>query len=108
MTKVIEFETVSPLFEMERDGVAPFTFRQVDYHDPRFRALAQWRLGCTWLIKITNPATSEYFYRKLVSVDYVRWVNWDIAQDPSRAFLERLQVFEDWRILVLGEIVKER
>ena len=90
---------------MERDGIKPFTTRKVDYKDARFRALAQWQPGWGWAIRITNPATGESFIRELKSVDYVRWVDWEIARQPDRTFFERLQVFEGWKIIVMGEIV---
>ena len=103
--KVIDFKSISPLFEMERDGIKPFTTRKVDYKDARFRALAQWDIGRSWAIRITNPAPGESFIRELKSVDYVRWVDWRIALQPNRPFWDRLQVFEGWKIIVLGEIV---
>jgi len=103
--KILEFRSVSPLFEMERDGTKPFTTRKIDYKDKRFRALSQWQPHFQWGIRITNPATGESFIRKLESVDYLRWVDWEIAQQPNRPFRDRLQVFYDWKILVLGEIV---
>lgn len=103
--KLLEFKSVSPLFEMERDGIKPFTTRKVDNKDARFRALAQWNIGWSWAIRITNPATGESFIREIKSVSYVHWVDWHIALQPNRLFLDRLQVFEGWKIIVMGEIV---
>lgn len=109
--KVIEFKTVSPLFEMERDGIKPFTTRLVDYHDCRFRALAQWhpdrlydpqKIG--WLIKITNPATGEYFYRELIDKLYMPKPDFFIPESDYRAIYRRLQ---KWLILYLGKEIKE-
>ncbi|GAH60931.1 unnamed protein product, partial [marine sediment metagenome] len=69
--KVIEFKTASPFFVWENEGSKPFTVRQVDRKDPRFRALEQWRPGYKWLIKSTNPNTGDYFYRELIGVRYM-------------------------------------
>ena len=73
--KIIDFKTVSPLFEQERDGEKPFTVRKRDPKDKRFRALSQlgWgNKGQGWLIRITNPATGESFIRRLYWWDYIR------------------------------------
>ena len=73
--KVIEFKTVSPLFEMERDGIKPFTIRKRD-KDKRFRALAQWIEDYKWTIRITNPATGESFDRLITNVSYLFYADW--------------------------------
>lgn len=104
--KILDFKTVSPLYEMERDGIKPFTVRLYDSKDKRFRALSQWVAGCNWAIRITNPATGESFIRKLKSVDYLRWVDWDIADQTDRPFWDRMQVFIPWRVIVFGEEVQ--
>lgn len=90
--KVLEFKTVSPLFEMERDGIKPFTTRRVDIKDSRFRALSQWQLGLDWAIRIVNPSTGETFTRKLIEERYIR----------DR---DLLLVQPEWKILYLGELL---
>jgi hypothetical protein len=37
----LPFKTVSPLFEMEKSGEQPFTYRKIDYLDSRFAILKQ-------------------------------------------------------------------
>lgn len=59
--KILDFKTVSPLFEMERDGSKPFTTRMVMPKEAKHRALSQWQPGYKWGIRITNPATGESF-----------------------------------------------
>jgi hypothetical protein len=105
--KILEFKSVSPLFEMLRDGTMPFTTRKVDYHDPRWRALSQWRHGCNWGIRITNSRTGKSFIRKLEVVDFVRWLDFESRSKPKEGLFYRFQALLDWRILVLGEIVEE-
>jgi len=101
--KTLDFKTVSPLYEMERDGIKPFTERLYDYTDSRFRALSQWNERCNWAIRIENPDTGESFVRLIQSVDYLRWVDWHIASEANRNFWDRMQIFEKWRIIVFGE-----
>jgi len=74
----VEFTTVSPLFEMERDGIKPFTTRNIDHTDNRRDILFN-PLNDV-LIKITNPATGESFTRKVAHITYVpltyyHWIN---------------------------------
>lgn len=99
--KVIEFKSISPFFEQERDGEKPFTVRQWHTNDTRFRALALWDLACRrrghkpdWLIKLVNPATEEYFYRRL---EDVVWFPGQTGKGP----------LANWLILYLGKEVKE-
>lgn len=97
--KIIEFKSISPFFEWERDGIMPYTVRQIDYKDARFRALAQWYKrhdGPVWYIKITNPATGEYFYRKIIEKRFF--------PGPTSSGWPRLK---EWLILYLGEQIKE-
>jgi hypothetical protein len=107
--RVIEFKSVSPLFEMERDGTKPFTTRLVDYQDPRFRALVQWRPDCLydpgklpWYIKETNPATGEYFYRELI--DVIEMPEPEFTAPEHNAAYKQLR---KWLILYLGKGIKE-
>ena len=89
--KVLEFKTISPFFEMCRDGEKPFDIRKVDNKDPRFRALFQVRFqkNTRWAIKFTNPATGEYF---------VRWLQaWEYLTDENRYCIK-----PDWLIMYLG------
>uniref|UniRef100_A0A6H2A4R4 Uncharacterized protein n=1 Tax=viral metagenome TaxID=1070528 RepID=A0A6H2A4R4_9ZZZZ len=71
MKKTINFKTVSPMFEMERDGKKYFTIRKIDYKDSRFRALGQWIKEWDWLIKITEPSTDETFTRHIFNVSRI-------------------------------------
>jgi hypothetical protein len=98
--KILDFKSVSPLFEMERDGDKPFTTRKIDQKDKRFRALSQWHLGENWGIRITNPATGESFVREIVVVSYLRY--FDPRPDD---YWKRQAAFYDWRIIVMGELV---
>lgn len=89
----IKFKTVSPLFEMERDGIKPFTTRRWDSKDSRFRALSQWRPAYKWAIRIVNPQTGESFTRELLDHHYIR----------NRATM--MLIKPEWVILYLGEKV---
>lgn len=84
---VIEFKTVSPLFEMERDGIKPFTERLIDSEDVRFKLLSRWVQfpAITRVIKITNPATGESFVRRF-----------------SGAMT--LPIHQQWLVIYLGEL----
>ena len=93
MYKVIEFKTVSPLFEQERDDSKCLTFRQYDYKDPRFRALSQWRCELEWYIKITNPQTDESFVRRIYNFSYLRWFDISGHRDPS------FYPHDNWRVI---------
>lgn len=99
--KVIDFKTVSPLFEMERDGVKPFTVRRADAKDKRFKALSQWNCELDWGIRITNPATGESFVRRIKSTSYL-WHDDLSGENPPG-----LEIFQDWRMIDLGEIVND-
>jgi len=96
--KILEFKTVSPLFEMERDGIKPFTIRRID-KDSRFRALSQWNCEREWGIKITNPATGEYFIRRIKNVSYL------VYDDISGIGEPGLRWLCDWRIITLGKLI---
>jgi hypothetical protein len=75
--KTIEFKTVSPLFEMERDDIKPFTTRLYDEKDPRFKDAGFSPVGV--IIKITNPVNGESFCRVVDRVEFLPvkpdWVN---------------------------------
>jgi hypothetical protein len=90
--KVVEYKTVSPLFEMERDGLKLFTVRRIERGDPRVRSLSHASF-VNWLIKITNPATGEYFYRELIGKS--------ILEGPGKTQLSC------WMILYMGTQIKE-
>jgi hypothetical protein len=73
---VVNFKTVSPLFEMERDGIKPFTTRLLPVTDERFLHL----YGCLschpemeheLFITITNPETRESFTRNVIDATEV-------------------------------------
>lgn len=88
MNKIIDFKTVSPLFEEERDGGKNFTLRKVDYKDSRFRVLDQWKDLYDWYIRITNPANSESFIRLIRNVSYLQYVD-----------CSRYREDESWRLI---------
>ena len=92
--RVLEFKTISPFFELCRDGQKPFDIRLRDPKDKRFRALSQLPYSYTGedlikdcAIKFTNPVTRESFSRRLL-----RW--------------EYLPVSPSWVIMYLGEITE--
>jgi len=70
--KILDFKTVSPLFEMERDGIKPFTTRLADWKDNRFRAIQQCCDENRIAIRITNPVDGENFTREFTGWWYVR------------------------------------
>ncbi len=89
--KIIDFKTVSPLFEMERDGIKSFTERLIDLQDNRFKSIiyGSFQVSKEWGIRITNPATGENFTRQ-----FDGW--------------ERLWVLghkTDWMAIFLGKLV---
>ena len=65
--KTLEFKSISPFFEQERDGDKPFTCRKLDTEDDRFQDLVFYSSDIIrpgdWAIKITNPTTGESFTR---------------------------------------------
>lgn len=97
--KILDFKSVSPLFEMERDGEKPFQVRKTDSKDKRFRALSQWQPRFQWGIRITNPATGESFIREIVAVSYPLYYDFRGSEFGQQAG------FYDWKIIVMGEIV---
>lgn len=96
--KLIDFKTVSPLFEQERDGEKPFTIRKIDYKDARFRALAQWTCEREWGLRVTNPQTGESFIRRIKNVSFL-W-HYDFSGDGEPG----LEGLYDWRIIMMGEL----
>ena len=91
--KVLEFKTISPLFEMCRDGEKPFDIRLYDPKDKRFRALSQLPYSYQgtnsikgWGVKFSNPSTGESFTRNLLHWKY-------------------LPVQPAWIIMYLGELI---
>jgi hypothetical protein len=94
--KLIDFKTVSPLFEQEASGEKPFTVRKIDKADPRFRALGQWKPSLNWGLRITDPATGGNFVRRVMNVSYL------ITFNQKTGVLE---YDYGWRIISLGERV---
>lgn len=92
--KIIDFKTVSPLFEQCRDGEKPFDFRKYDAKDSRFRALSQIRFVDKpgWAIRFVNPATGEFFSRELLG--------WKYLEGADGLLLE-----PNWIIMWLGDLV---
>ena len=92
--KIFNFKTITPFFEMCRDGKKPFDIRKVDNKDPRFRALFQVRYkeNMQWAIRFTNPVTGESFTRWLYA--------WNYLFDHDSILIE-----PGWAIMYLGEIV---
>ncbi len=97
-TKVLQFESISPFFELCRDGRRPFDIRLRDPKDKRFRALSQLRNAFFdaffdenqikgWAVKFTNPSTGESFTRDLRAWTY-------LPVEPA------------WVIMYLGELVR--
>ena len=85
--KVLSFKTVSPLFEMERDGIKPFTTRLWDGKDSRFRLINRWAnsgIRNPWGIRITNPQTGESFIRELTMWSYISFPDWIILHLGKR------------------------
>ena len=99
--KIVNFKSVSPLYEMERDGTKPFTTRRIDPKDKRFRALSQWRPHYPWGIRITNPSTGESFIRAIVAVDYFCYFD-----RRKEDWNKRLTWLLDWKIIILGARLK--
>ena len=97
--RILDYKTVSPLFEMERDGMKPFTIRHIEKGDKRQRAFSQWKPAWDWYVRITNPATGESFLRKIIAVSYLKY--FDLSQEDV---WQRQAAFYDWRIIVLGEM----
>jgi len=93
--KILEFKTVSPLFEMERDGVKSLTVRQVDPKDSRHRALSQWKPDKVWGIRIKNPTSQEAFTRRIIGVSYLGY-----HEDYHTEWLY------GWRIIRMGELIE--
>lgn len=60
--EIISFKTVPVLFEMERDGVKPFTVREADPRDERFQSLFS---GEAKVIELVNTETGEKFQRRI-------------------------------------------
>ena len=98
--KIIDFKTVSPLFELERDGEKLFTARLIDLHDKRFKSLSQWQPESKWGLRITNPATGESFIRKIVSASRFHYLDFS-----ETVFTRREKTFYNWCLLILGEKV---
>ena len=96
--KIIDFKTVSPLFEQERDGGKPFTIRKIDNKDPRFKALSQWSCERDWGLRITNAQTGESFIRKIKNVSYL-W-HYDLSGDTE----PMLRGIYNQRIITMGNI----
>ncbi len=101
--KILAFKSIEPFFSQERDGIKPFTVRQVDKKDARFRALVQLpQHGCStlgvhnWAIRSTNPATGEGFIRELLGWSYF---------PRFRLSLQDGNYYPEWVILYLCEKV---
>jgi hypothetical protein len=100
LAKILEFKTISPFFELCRDGKKPFDIRLWDGTDKRFRALAQWRNTMrrdttteSWRIKFTNPTNGESYSRILL--------DWRYIMTPQHQF-----ILPNWIIMYLGELVE--
>jgi len=76
--RIIEFKSVSPLFEMEKAGEKPFTTRKIEAGDKRFLylgALISSRQPYSY-IKITNIASGETFERRIKAVELLSKCPW--------------------------------
>lgn len=100
--EILDFKSISPFFELCRDGKKPFDVRLFDGKDARFRALAQFLFSGLrpegWAIRFRNPATGERFDRKLEYCDWLRHSPWPATQ--------REPVKPRWMIMYLGELVE--
>lgn len=67
--KTLEFKSMSPLFELARDGKKRFDIRLYDGEDERFKQLAEWDPADEWAIRLVNSATGESHTRELLVVD---------------------------------------
>ncbi len=81
--KTLDFKTVSPLYEQEKEGFKPFTVRHMDYSDPRFKYLLKilqdQAMSEDVHIRITNPGTGEKFTRQLMGFEIIeKSPNWCI------------------------------
>lgn len=94
--KIIDFKTISPFFEQERDGIKPFTVRKFEGADPRFRSLSHMcQSKKTYVIRITNPATGERFYRWYLDRRFLRY-----------GFLEDIKWRgPEWIVIYMGKLV---
>ena len=94
--KILEFKTISPFYELCRDGKKPFDIRLRDAKDKRFRALSQIRFinNPGWAIRFVNPATGESFARMLQ--------NWDYLKDQRSYCIKPA-----WVIMYLGDLVED-
>lgn len=96
--KILEFKTISPFYELCRDGKKPFDIRLVDNKDSRYKGLYQIRnmlKPCAefqWAIRFINPSTNESF---------IRWlIDWNYLTNH-----EHLCIEPSWAIMYLGGIV---
>ncbi len=73
--KVLDFESVSPAFEMERSGEKPFTVWKIDFEDDRYKTildrLEHHTLRDDLIINTVNPATGDSFHRRLVGAEII-------------------------------------
>ena len=93
--KVLDFKSITPFFELCRDGLKPFDIRLHDSRDSRFKALHQVRFIKDlkgWVIRFINPATGETFCRRLLG--------WEYMTDQNRVCFK-----PDWVIMYLGETI---
>lgn len=96
--KILNWKSVSPLYEMERDGLKPFTTRKIDPKDKRFRALSQWQSDSKWAIRITNPVTGESFVREIHCVCDLEYRDYT-ETDYDR----RLKFLYNWTMIIMGD-----
>lgn len=93
--KVLEFKTITPFFELCRDGQKLFDIRMYDPKDSRFKALHPVRFIKDlkgWVVRFTNPATGDTFCRILTGWDYMTDQNhWSFKPN--------------WIIIYLGDLV---
>jgi hypothetical protein len=96
--EILDFKSLSPLYEQCRDGVKMFDFRLDDKSDSRFCSLRLppfYRANNPhWYIRFTNPATGESFIRRLR--------DWTFVRDPHGFPYE-----PKWIIMHLGEMADD-
>lgn len=102
--KEYTFKSIEPFFSLAVNQLKTFDIRLFDYHDPRHRALVQFRPGRDWRLRFVNPATKEFFVAQISAVDYVR----EPPSSPTKLMVPMAGHIEHMAISQPGEPVKPR
>lgn len=82
--ETVTFRTMEPIYSKEKSGVKPNTTRDVDFKDPRFRALARMVLGYQPIgyIKIEHSKDRHLnFTRKIKDITFFKdqvIISWEV------------------------------